>query len=279
MKKIVIICIGFLVIFGCRKSSREGVINQVESDGVTISYLHYHIPNAKTIVFIHGWSCDNSYWSEQVDFYKNDYNVVAIDLGGHGASGNERDEWTIYSFAQDVIRVLESIEYQELILVGHSMGSMVVIDVAAQLDNPSITLVCVDYLKQKLVPLPEVFVNQMVQPFEADFINSAKGLVASFFPTVKDSVLYQRILNYMSASDPAIAIPAMKDLVMRDYREQFEKLRTYPKKFIINSDASPIDDSHFESLGFITHVVDNSGHFLMLEESAKFNEILSLCLN
>jgi pimeloyl-ACP methyl ester carboxylesterase len=41
----------------------------------------------KTIVFVHGWTCDESSWREQVPFFEKNYRVITLDLPGHGKSG------------------------------------------------------------------------------------------------------------------------------------------------------------------------------------------------
>jgi pimeloyl-ACP methyl ester carboxylesterase len=38
----------------------------------------------RPLVFVHGWSCDRTYWREQMDEFAKRHRVVAIDLGGHG---------------------------------------------------------------------------------------------------------------------------------------------------------------------------------------------------
>ena len=39
------------------------------------------------LVFVHCWSCDKSYWANQIDYFSKEYRVIAIDLAGHGESG------------------------------------------------------------------------------------------------------------------------------------------------------------------------------------------------
>jgi hypothetical protein len=51
------------------------------ADGVMI---HYEVvgEGEPTLVFVHGWSCDRSYWNNQVDEFARTYQVVTVDMGG-----------------------------------------------------------------------------------------------------------------------------------------------------------------------------------------------------
>src|SRR5690606_12340440 len=40
----------------------------------------------RTIIFVHGWTCDETSWSEQVREFMRDYRAVTLDLPGHGKS-------------------------------------------------------------------------------------------------------------------------------------------------------------------------------------------------
>ena len=56
----------------------------ISSDGVDIHY-EVHGEGEPALVFIHGWSCDRSYWRAQVEYFAKQYQVITIDLAGHGA--------------------------------------------------------------------------------------------------------------------------------------------------------------------------------------------------
>src|SRR5882672_7475164 len=103
------------------------------TDGLKIGYSKFG-SGKDLVVLVHGWSCDKSYWDRQVPFFEKDYQVVTIDLGGHGVSDTTRKDWTIPSYGDDVVSVLKHVSYRNAVLVGHSMGGLVVIDAATKLD-------------------------------------------------------------------------------------------------------------------------------------------------
>lgn len=73
-----------------------------------------------TLVFVHGWSCDRSYWMGQLESFSR-FRVVAIDLAGHGESGLGHGAWTMKAFGQDVAAVVKKLDLQRVILIGQHL--------------------------------------------------------------------------------------------------------------------------------------------------------------
>ena len=61
-------------------------------DGTEISYF-IEGKGEPVLVFIHGWSCEKTYWEYQINEFSGDYTVVALDLAGHGESGVTRKNY------------------------------------------------------------------------------------------------------------------------------------------------------------------------------------------
>ncbi|MEO7246775.1 MAG: alpha/beta fold hydrolase, partial [Rubrivivax sp.] len=88
--------------------------------GVHVQYrVHGH--GEPLVVLIHGWSCDSNYWQAQVADLKTRYTVATVDLAGHGASGANRDDWSMAAFGADVAAVVDALpDHPRVVLVGHS---------------------------------------------------------------------------------------------------------------------------------------------------------------
>ena len=126
MKKLFMIIPLVLVlcfIYGCQKGEESASVVEkdaeptitissvISSDGVSIAY-EVRGEGEPALVFIHGWCCDRSYWSEQLHHFVEKYKVIAIDLAGHGDSGLNRKEWTMAAFGEDVVAVVDKINLE-----------------------------------------------------------------------------------------------------------------------------------------------------------------------
>jgi len=109
-----------------QSETKTSYIDSVYSaDSVSIKYEVSGMGD-KSLVFVHCWCCDRSYFENQIGFLSRDYKVVAIDLAGYGSSGMNCDEWTVSAYANDVAAVVNKLGLKDVVLIGHSMGGMVV---------------------------------------------------------------------------------------------------------------------------------------------------------
>lgn len=241
--------------------------------------IHFtHYGSGPTLVaLVHGWSCDQSYWSEQVDFLKDKYQVVTIDLAGHGKSSiGNREDWVMKAFAHDVNNVLQELSYDQLVLVGHSMGSAVVLEAAANMETDDLKVVCVDYLKRQLMPLTKEMLDPQMTPMKEDFKAASKPFIASMFTASADSTMQAWITEDMSSAPPHEAVAMIYGLMGADLDQPINALnkRDIPT-YIVNADYTPTDKELYIEKGFEIDIIEDTGHFLMMEKPEEFNASLA----
>ena len=89
-------------------------------------------PAKPSIIFIHGAANDHSVWTLQARYFANHgFNALAVDLPGHGRSFAPA-KTTIREFSDWIIGLLDAGAIGKALLVGHSMGSLIALDVAAR---------------------------------------------------------------------------------------------------------------------------------------------------
>ena len=84
--------------------------------------------NGKAMVFIHGLSDNLLYWEFLAGNLKHDYQVLRVDLRGHGESELGDGEITIDTYVDDLHNLLEELNISKVNLIGFSLGSAVAID-------------------------------------------------------------------------------------------------------------------------------------------------------
>jgi pimeloyl-ACP methyl ester carboxylesterase len=246
----------------------------LSADGVSVRY-DVRGAGEKALVFVHCWCCDRSYWFNQVDEFSEKYKVVTIDLAGHGESGLDREQWTVEAYADDVAAVVNKLELQELILIGHSMGAMVIIEAANRLTDRVTALIGVDNYINFDRAFDEDRADEFLQNFRDDFSGFTYTYVNYIFGPNADSELVATVSNDMSGAPPEIGIGSMESLIRFSYPSALGKLNIPVRG--INGDLSP---TNFEGnrnvyADFDAVIIDSTGHFPHLERPEQFNQILT----
>jgi sigma-B regulation protein RsbQ len=82
----------------------------------------------RTVMFVHGLGCDQRMWRHVAPAFEVDFQVVLMDLLGCGQSDLSAFDADRYcrleDYAQDILEVIEALDLQDVIFVGHSVGSM-----------------------------------------------------------------------------------------------------------------------------------------------------------
>ncbi len=102
-----------------------------EHQGTLIHYLDLDERSNKsrglTVVFVHGAGSSHETWTLQTTEFKGAYRVIAPDLSGHGQSDSGPDNISIEEgFTMEVAALVDHLNLDHFVLVGHSMGGGVV---------------------------------------------------------------------------------------------------------------------------------------------------------
>ncbi|MEU6217879.1 alpha/beta fold hydrolase [Streptomyces sp. NPDC047022] len=104
---------------------------QLEADGAALTYDDEgpRDGDGVPLVFVHGWTANRHRWDHQLEHFSQKRRVIRLDLRGHGESGGSGAR-TIEALARDVLALLDHLEVDRFVLIGHSMGGMIAQTVA-----------------------------------------------------------------------------------------------------------------------------------------------------
>jgi pimeloyl-ACP methyl ester carboxylesterase len=251
----------------------------VNDQGVNIAYTDEGHGDT-TLLFIHGWDLDKSYWSNQVTHFKDHYRVVAMDLPGFGESGTNRSDWTAQAYATDVDTLISQLNLQHVVLIGHSMSGDIALLAALGAPTRIIGLVGVDNFKN-IKPETEQEKEddaRMMTVFKKGYQEAAIQFFKDdlFYTTTPDSIK-RRILTDVINADSAIAIAALSAPVINEA----QSLESYGKPlYLINSDYKTTDTAAFTAahIPYDIQYIREVGHFPMVEKPDAFNADLDKVL-
>jgi pimeloyl-ACP methyl ester carboxylesterase len=95
-------------------------------NNVTISYIDEGSAE-KTLLFIHGLANYALCWRKNIDYLRQFYRCIAIDLPGNGLSDRNEHKFGMPFFSDSVYNFIEALGLKNLCIVGHSLGGQVAI--------------------------------------------------------------------------------------------------------------------------------------------------------
>jgi len=281
-KRLLIPLCVLVLLAACQQGPREeageaGIKDPAFSeDGVPI-YYESQGQGDYSLVFVHGWCTDMSYWEAQIPSFRVYYRVVTLDLAGHGRSGKDRDVWSMEAFGQDVAAVVRKLDLNHVILIGHSLGGPVVLEAARLLPDRVIGLLGVDTFSDiYLRPYNDEQIESALEPFRTDFQEGMRRYVLeNYFRFTSSGKLKKRIILDMAKVEADMAIGALEQLLRYGAAETLQQLALPIRS--INADRPLVYFRVMRSNteNFTNRFLNNVGHFLMIEDPQTFNRVLS----
>lgn len=294
MKKTIIlncILLVFLMVYSsCKNTASKQTSNNQPSISLSLS-THSLEHNGETIryqtcgegditlLFVHGWCINQSYWEHQVTKFCQSYKVVTLDLPGFGTPNIQRKSWTIQDFAKDVNTLIDQLKTNQVILIGHSMGGDIILETALQNDKV-IALIGVDNFKDVGLTYSDALQSELT-----GFMNMLKGnfqeiapayAAGALFHPESDSLVINQVMEDFRTANPEVAISSLESFFAYAPTEK-EKLAQFDLPlFLINSDFTPTDTSALAATGIDFKVLEiqETGHYPMVEKPELFNQLL-----
>jgi pimeloyl-ACP methyl ester carboxylesterase len=198
---------------------------------------------------------------------------VTVDLAGHGLSGLDREVWTIESFGGDVAAVIAGLELDKVVVVGHSMGGRVGLEVARLLPGTVVGVIGVDTLHDADEQYDPDEVAGLLAGFEADFVATCGGFVGSMFGEQAPATMVEEIRADMCGGPGTIGTALIGDYVAYDLAAALEGAAVPVR--VVNADKWPTNaPANRKYADFDAVIIEGHGHFLMQEAPEELNAAL-----
>lgn len=247
----------------------------------------------RAVVLIHGWPLSSESWAAQVGpLQDSGYRVITYDRRGFGTSQKPAAGYDYNTFADDLHDVLESLQLQQVTLVGFSMGGGEVARYAhrhgtARLHSVVFAAAVPPYLMRSSQnpdgPLDEETFLQMRGSLEQDREAFFEDFTTGFF-SVGDELTVteqqrQDALDMAKQSDQAAALASMDAWAQTDFRDDLRAIDVPTLVIHGDSDATvPLEGSGQRTHQAVSDselkVVQGAPHGLNVSHAEVFNEAL-----
>jgi sigma-B regulation protein RsbQ len=252
----------------------------IERDNVILDYTLTGKGNI-TLVLIHGAFIDKNYWQAQVDYFCKNYKVVTVDLAGHGKSGNNRSDWSIESLGEDIVTVINELNLSSVILIGHSLGGDVILEVADRIPEKVIGFAGIDNFKNAGTAMPSHIQKQIEQALllmQSDFAGVSENFARqSLLTPLTDKLVSERVIKDYKNFNPQIGVALLKSSFLYYDRERELLQKLGVKLYLINVDYFPTNEpvlKLYAHSGYEILLLKGTCHYPMIENPDEFNQLL-----
>lgn len=256
------------------------------------AHLYYQSQGSgPVILLIHGVLSNGHYWDQNIKTLSQQFQVVTIDLRGHGAS-MDSGPYSLEQCARDIDALIKELTLKEVTLVGWSMGAFVTYRYLELFGSDAVAGVCTVDIPPKMNndeswnygAFPQEEFPKTIAAIKAGDYDVRTGFAAASFATgslINDDLMEFVTTSFMRLSTGAF-IEYMEDLALADDREAVKKLDVpllYAKggksAFYITESCDWIRDNINPDQEVTIEVFEESGHFIPFEEANKFNTVLA----
>nr|MDO8082157.1 alpha/beta hydrolase [Candidatus Freyarchaeota archaeon] len=234
----------------------------------------------RPLILIHGAGGSSEYWSIQLSELSKKLRVIAIDLPGHGKSERLKERVSIERYAEHVAGFVKQIKLDQAVILGHSMGGLVVQQLALKHPELIEKLIIVDSAAKFPGSGPPEFADRVRNQPE-----TLSELLPMFFSkkTLSEGNLAS-ILKHLQPSsvfDPNVLADDFEAAGAVDFREKIKGIAV-PTLIIVGAeDILPLSLSQFlhENIKESEiEIIPDAGHLPMLEKPDEFNRAILMFL-
>jgi pimeloyl-ACP methyl ester carboxylesterase len=251
--------------------SEEPSLTATSADGVPIRY-DVSGTGEPTLLLVHGWAFDRHLWDAEARRLRERFRVARLDLAGHGASGGARNRWTIAAFGEDVKAVADAVGPARLILVGHSMGGLAVLEAARRMAGRVQAIVLVDIVLDAEQHMPADEIEKQARPLEADYDAVTRQMVDQFLlgPATPPAVREHVLLRTTTALPPALSVALLREVWAYDPVPALRAIDAPIRAVSADKFPTNLEVNRRHMPGYEAAIVAGTGHYLMLEKPAAF---------
>lgn len=190
----------------------------------------------QTILFAHGFGCDQNMWRYITPAFEDEYRIVLFDYVGAGKSDllsyNQERYSSLHGYSRDVLDICEELQLSNIIFVGHSVSSM--IGLLAAVEKPhyfsDIIMVgpspCYINDEQYIGGFERKDIEGLLETMEKNYIGWANFLAPAIMGNKDRPELGQELIESFCSTDPVIATQFAKATFFSDNRNDLDKLQT-----------------------------------------------------
>ncbi len=246
--------------------------------------IHYTIcGSGKPVMMVHGFAEDSNIFKDQIDQLKENYLVIAPDLPGIGKSEMlQKENVQITDYAAVLKAIIDEEKIKNFTLLGHSLGGYITLAYAEKYGE---TLNGFGLLHSSAYADDEAKIATRKKAIQFITENGSGAFLKTsiaglFFDAEKNKTDIENLIEIGNNFNPNALIQQYNAMISRPDTTSILKSFQRPILLLIGEHdkaipfAHSLEQSHLPKFAYI-HILRESGHMGMKEETEKVNKILA----
>jgi pimeloyl-ACP methyl ester carboxylesterase len=225
------------------------------------------------ILFIHGAGSNGHTWHRQGEALGKEHSPIALDLPGHGRSAGVEGLSTVNDYADFIAAFLDALEIKSAVILGHSMGGAIAMDLALRHSGrvEALILSCTapkfNLTAERIAGLRSITMGRAPQAFNTD--GYSPTTVKNNFDVVREGWMEQ------IKTDPRVRYTDMLACSTVDLRDAIGKIDK-PTLVLAGTDDTGTTPADAEFIagkirGAKCKIIADAGHFIPRERPDEYN--------
>jgi pimeloyl-ACP methyl ester carboxylesterase len=241
--------------------------------------VHYEVfGHGRPVLFLHGWLGSWRYWFPTIEGIAEHFRTYSFDFWGFGDTNRHAKYVSIQSYSDQVIRFLDELGIDRVLLVGHSMGGMVALKTA--INHPKrisrVVAVGAPIVGDSLSPLLKLTDRPIMADAFAKMPWFRRFMFRRFLGETNDPAVHEILDDSVKSSSTTLR-RAVGSMWRTDLRPELSRL-VVPTLIVHGGRDEIVHPNQADLFDGVPSaevvVMPESRHFPFLDEAALFNETL-----
>ena len=254
-------------------------MQKVFLNDLNMNYFDNENHGKSVLVFIHGLGESLDSWSYQIEAFKNDYRVIALDVRGHGLSSDGTLNITIEQMGLDILALLDYLNIYAAHFIGLSMGGMICQELTKKNQSRMLSQTLANTAAFPTDAINHPLSKIVEQVKNTPIATMAEYVTKSCLPSDTNKSLYTNIFKMFKNNRQIPYVAATAATFSIDFRDVLEDIRI--PTLIIVGDLDIITPVwaakylHENIKNSKLVIIDGAGHLTKLEKPLLFNQALA----
>jgi len=247
----------------------------------------------RALFFIHGWASDQSVWRRQVEEFKKDFQVICVDLRGHGKSSWEDTDNLLKSFTEDILELCGKLKLEHINFIGWSLAGYILFNLYKKVPELINSLTFITSTPKFLnapdynCGITDANLNLLRKKLSTDFDAALKEFRLYMFSEKERAnydfpEIWKIFMQIPSPHKTALSL-GLELLEKADFRAELSKINKSTLFIAGENDlivpAAAAQFMQHKINGSQQVIFDGSGHLPFLTQAEKFNQVLREWIN